>query len=970
MTTYADQPAPGAPLPTFVLSPGWVCGRLLLGAIVCLLFCGSADGQVSGSDEPSVTLEEFIEMILVGDYEDAADLREEVPASPERTLWHARLLRETGRGTEALALLSDSAEFKAGNLRFLTAAAGLNSEVGDWTVARTQLEQVVAKKPSVEALTRLGLLMISMGEADKGKAELEKVLGIYKALSAKEAREVSADDYVWMGKACEGLNRHRDAYGVMYSSAFDVDPDSARAHVASGHVLLAKYNYPDARSHFKDAIKANGALAEAHVGLAYSTYVDYQYPRNRYLDTARALKAAERVWPNHPDASVLYGHLAFFDENWAEAEKQYTKAATLQPRNLEYRAYVGVLYYATYQLEKLAALEKEIAELHPKPAEFYGTMAAKMVDRFFYEEAATFARRAVEIDPKYWPAYVTLGVNALRAGDDVEGKKYIEKAFQNDKFNIWAYNTRVLIRHIDKNFIEDKTEDFTFRFHKDDRDFLLPYLQPLMEDAKERMESQYRVVISKPITFEDFSKHTYFSARSIGLPGLAASGVCFGKMVTLTTPKAIPGNWGAVAIHEFAHVIALHKAKQRVPRWFTEGLSVFEEGREHPGWTRHFADEFCEAVFHDGLLPMSRLQSGFTKPDTPNRILLSYYQGGVICRYIDETYGFDKIVAMLSAYGKGKLTEQIFPEVLGVSLDEFDKGFFAYAREFAESLGLQPRIPLARVDALKFKVEDDPDDLDAIVELAFGYFFNGKEADAELTLGKAFQLEKEHPDMETLLGLLKMGQGKTKAAGDHLKKALELKTKYQYRAHLALGMIRLARNDNDGAIQLLQKAIEIHPTGTRPRFGAEQNPHYLLINTLQAEDREPEALEAMQRLATIDRDDVVVRKELLAYFVGQEKWSKAVEFGWDAVYIDPYDPEIHDFLAKAYLGMNRWDSCRRELEVLMALPEPPVDRVYPDLAWCYHKLGNSEKARNFAQRAIDLGENDSRLQEILAPDNR
>jgi len=434
----------------------------------------------------------------------------------------------------------------------------------------------------------------------------------------------------------------------------------------------------------------------------------------------------------------------------------------------------------------------------------------------------------------------------------------------------------------------------------------------------------------------------------------------------LTTPKAIPGNWGAVATHEFAHVIALHKAMQRVPRWFTEGLSVFEEGRAHPAWTRHYADEFCEAVFFDGLLPMAHLQSGFTKPDTPNRVLLSYYQGGVICAYLEKTYGFDKIVSMLAAYGQGKLTEEVFAEVLGITLEEFDRGFFAYARQFATSFGLQPRIPLHKVDELKFRVEDNPEDLEAIVQLAFGYYFNGREADAELTIGKALALDGEHADLQTLLGLLKLGQGRTKAADRHLKKAIEQKTRYRYRAHLALGMIRLARDDNDGAIGLLQRAIQIHPAGIRPRFGSDQNPYYLLINALKAEDREQEALEVMQQLARTDRDDLVVRKELLGHFVKQEKWSQAVEFGWDAVYIDPYDPEIHDLLAKAYLNMNRWQSCRRELEVLMALPEPPVDRVYPDLAWCYHKLGDAEQAKKYAQRAVDMGRNDDRLREILS----
>ncbi len=252
--------------------------------------------------------------------------------------------------------------------------------------------------------------------------------------------------------------------------------------------------------------------------------------------------------------------------------------------------------------------------IHPAAAPFYTALANKVVERFFYEEGANFARKAVKLDPDYWPAYVTLGVNALRVGKDEEGRRWVQKAFEADRFNVWALNTKALIRHIDKHFTEDVSENFIIRLSREDNPFLLPYLKPLLEHSKVDLERRYHVKIKTPLIVEDFSEHKYFSARSIGLPGLAASGVCFGRMVTLTTPKAIPGNWGAVAIHELAHVITLQKTGHRVPRWLTEGLSVFEEGSRTELWTRRYPDEFVEAVHHGRLLPMAKIQGAFTKP--------------------------------------------------------------------------------------------------------------------------------------------------------------------------------------------------------------------------------------------------------------------------------------------------------------------------------------------------------------------
>ncbi|MCA8962488.1 MAG: tetratricopeptide repeat protein, partial [Planctomycetes bacterium] len=406
----------------------------LLGVLVAIV---ASPSVLTGQAADEMTLDEWSELIRTGEYEEAVELVDAVPASPERLVWHARLLRETGKGAEALKLLSESKEYEAGDAAVRVAAGGLRVELGDWETARKDLELAVSVKGSPESWTRLGLLLLDLGEREAGLKELKKVLDYYRALSGSEARALDPEVFVWMGRACEGLNRYRDAYDIMYSSALDLDPENAWAHVASGHALLAKYNYPDARSHFKDAIAANPALAEAHIGLAYSTYVDFQYPRNRFIDTLRALAAADRTWPDHPDTLVMRGHLALYDENWTEAEDYYRRAVAARPRDLSYRAYVGVLLYAMARLDELKALEAEVATLHPRPAEFYATLAEKLVDRFFYAEAADFARRAVEIDPEYWPAYVTLGVNALRAGRDEEGKEYIEKAFQNDKFNVW-----------------------------------------------------------------------------------------------------------------------------------------------------------------------------------------------------------------------------------------------------------------------------------------------------------------------------------------------------------------------------------------------------------------------------------------------------------------------------------------------------------------------------------------------------
>ncbi|HRU05126.1 MAG TPA: ThuA domain-containing protein, partial [Candidatus Brocadiia bacterium] len=73
---------------------------------------------------------------------------------------------------------------------------------------------------------------------------------------------------------------------------------------------------------------------------------------------------------------------------------------------------------------------------------------------------------------------------------------------------------------------------------------------------------------------------------------------CFGRVVTLDSPRARPPgsfNWQSTLWHEMAHVYSLQLSNQRVPRWLTEGISVYEEGRARPEWTGETEFLFVQA---------------------------------------------------------------------------------------------------------------------------------------------------------------------------------------------------------------------------------------------------------------------------------------------------------------------------------------------------------------------------------------
>ena len=47
------------------------------------------------------------------------------------------------------------------------------------------------------------------------------------------------------------------------------------------------------------------------------------------------------------------------------------------------------------------------------------------------------------------------------------------------------------------------------------------------------------------------------------------------------------------------------------------------------------------------LLTLAELDVGFSKPKYPMQVMMSYYQGCMVVRYITERWGFEKILDVL-----------------------------------------------------------------------------------------------------------------------------------------------------------------------------------------------------------------------------------------------------------------------------------------------------------------------------------
>ena len=96
--------------------------------------------------------------------------------------------------------------------------------------------------------------------------------------------------------------------------------------------------------------------------------------------------------------------------------------------------------------------------------------------------------------------------------------------------------------------------------------------------------------------------------------------------------------WEATAWHEYTHVLTLGVSNNRVPRWLTEGFSVYEERARDTSWERGMDRELFDAFYNRDIPPVRLMNRLFRGP----RILFGYYQGGLIVELVTKRYGFDK----------------------------------------------------------------------------------------------------------------------------------------------------------------------------------------------------------------------------------------------------------------------------------------------------------------------------------------
>ncbi len=696
-----------------------------------------------------------------GSYAEAEAAYRAALSEPGARLGLAETLRLTGRYREALEVLE--AGTGKGPRAELVARAGIHLEIGEAEAAEKLLRRHIEREgpasdgSSLEAETLLGLLELRRGKREAGLARLDGVIDAYNTLPGGElgARELAAAGRAAAALGFQSPGLFRDALRVFDEAAL-LDPGDPLPRLLAAELLLDKFNTAEAAESITAVLRNNP-----------------RHPRGLFL-TARlqdrpaaalgeggelvdALAQALAVNPNLPPARALEVQRLLEQDRHEEAERRAAAAVEALPDAPETLAALAAVRLLAGEESALFELEDRYLHNWAGDPLFDLALASAAERRRWYREAAQRSRAALRRSPDSAAALRLLGLNLLRLGDAAEGRQVLEDAFRRDPFDALVKNTLDLLDELD-GFARVSAPPFEFVLPAAEAEVLRPYVEALSREAVDSFRKRYRYEPPETLRIEIYDRSADFSVRTVGIPGIGAHGVCFGNVIALESPSAREigtYHWASTLWHELAHAAAMGLTDNRVPRWFTEGLSLLEER-----W--RFGDgaslPFYLALRDGRLLDIPHLDDGFVRPAWPGQVGVSYFHASLVLEHLEQEYGFAAILEMLEGYRQGMDTSRVIEEVLEVTPEALDQAVDAVleARFGETARGLQESGPAGRgtpvpppepdrgIDTLVARADAAPANFAVQIRVGIALHEAGRNAEATERFERAAELAPEY----------------------------------------------------------------------------------------------------------------------------------------------------------------------------------------------------------------------------------
>lgn len=777
----------------------------------------------------------------------------------------------------------------------LAILAHLAIEKGHYDEAAGMLQPAARRAPLSDAALELALLYQRLGR----HADASQLLTVL----FRQSPDNDPASLTRAARAAAALGHARDANSVFRSAA--VAGSNPALDTAWGLLFLEKYNRPEAVRSFRQALAADPEWAPAHAGLGRALSEDD--PPAAAASAARALE----IDPHFADAELLLAELDLDNTRWDAARERIARVLADNPSHLDALALNAAVAYVRGDRASFDAEARKALAINPAFGEVYRAAASLAAHNYRFEEAVSLAREAVTLDPTYARAHAELGMHLMRTGDEAEARQSLERAFKIDPFDVITYNLLALLDSLDK-FVEIREGDIILKLDPDEAAVMREYAMPLAQNALKTFSAKYGFTPKGPILVEIFPKHDDFAVRTLGLPGMiGALGACFGRVVSLDSPHARPGqpfSWQATLWHEMAHVITLQMSNQRIPRWLTEGISVYEESEARPEWEREMEIPFALALERGKTLKVADLNSGFTRPDT---IAIAYFEASLLVDHIVKTYGEAKLHALVRSYAQGLEGNAAVEKMVGVTVPELQASF------------------------------------DKALDARFG------------SVRAAL---REIPGITGPAGGRGEPAGRPAAIDVAALRAAAAAHPGSYAAQLAYGQALAAAGDR-AAFEPLEKAAALVPAAT-----GDDSPHAIMARLAEQLGDPARAIAEYRALLAQDHTAVEAARKLasLAEKSATPQAQQILTAAYDRVVaIDPFDPVAHAGLGRLALKNNQPETAVREFKAALAIGPADKASAHCDLGEAYMLANRPAEAKVEALAALEIAPSFDRAQELL-----
>ncbi len=494
----------------------------------------------------------------------------------------------------------------------------------------------------------------------------------------------NAPDMVVLGRTALKLGADpKQVLDKLYTPAREHDPEFAGIAYAVGDLALSKNDYELAGRTFQKALKINPKDATLHYGTARA------FASSDGEMTAKHLQGALESNPSHTGTRLLMADRLIDREAYEEADEQLTKVLAINPHQPEAWAYRSVIAHlksdkATEKTARVRALK--FWKTNPSVDHLIGK---KLSQKYRFAEGSAHQKQALAFDANFIPAKVQLAQDLLRLGLEEEGWAKAEAAHESDGYDVTTFNLVTLKDTLSK-YTTLTNANFVLRMDPHEAKVYGPRALRLLDRAHETLCKKYDLKLEQPTTVEIFAKQKDFGVRTFGMPDNPGFlGVCFGCVITANSPASqmpSPANWESVLWHEFCHTVTLTLTNNKMPRWLSEGISVYEERQAKSSWGQRMNPSYRAMILGKDLTPISKLSGAFMSPESQLDLQFAYYQSSLVVEHIIERFGTEAIGNILKELGQGTEINTAIAKHTE-PMEKLESAFKTYAHKKANATG-------------------------------------------------------------------------------------------------------------------------------------------------------------------------------------------------------------------------------------------------------------------------------------------